>query len=204
MRYLKIGLAVLLLLVLTGRSMMLYYNAVIDWWIVPAVATALALALSLHTWRGFRWLTGLGSMLPNYLCSTAALSIFTTFLFFEANSLFSRSDTERTEPGVVTAHVREERHRTRRVGRRYVANGEKYYEYNLLITLDDGSSKLIRVNNARYRNIKNGDSLTVPVREGGLGIAIMRIDSLKFITHHEKKPQSRLRYLGGRKRNPAG
>ncbi|MDE6371718.1 MAG: hypothetical protein K2K92_09560 [Duncaniella sp.] len=203
MRYVKIGLAVLVMLMLTGRTMMLYYNAVIAWWIVPAVATALALALSLHTWRGFRWLTGLRSMLPNYLCSVAVLSIFTSFLFFEVNSLLSRSDTERTEPGIVTAHVREERHRTRRVGRRYVTNGEKYYEYNLLITLDDGSSKLIRVSNSRYRNIKNGDSLTVPVREGGLGVAIMRIDSLRFITHPKKKPQSKLRYFGGRKRNEA-
>ena len=198
MRYVWFGLLVLSMLALSGWTMMLYSDAVIDWWIVPAVALAVGLATGLHMWRIWRRVTGAQSMPFNYICHAVVTCVMLSFLFFWVNDEFSDRDAAHTERGVVSAHFKEERHRTRRVGRRYVNTGEKYYVYSLEITLPSTEPKRISVTYDRYRNVRDGDTVTVPVREGFLGITLLDVDSLKFQPHPKVKKKSRLKYFGRR------
>ncbi len=90
--------------------------------------------------------------------------------------------SEHVERGVVAGHFREERRKTRRVGRRYVATGEKYYVYKLKIVLNNGEEKFVGMDERRYRRVHDGDSVTVPVMRGLLGVTVMETDSMKIKT----------------------
>lgn len=198
MRYVRISLLVLTMLALSGWTAALYSDAVIDWWLVPAAALAVGLATGLHMWRIWRCVTGSQTMALNYVCHAVVTGVTLSFLFFFVNDAFSDRATEHTERGVVTAHFREERHRTRRVGRRYVASGEKYYVYRLEVRLPSTGPKIISVTYDRYRNVRDGDSVSVPVREGWLGVTLLDVDSMKFQTHPKVRKKSRLKYFGRR------
>ena len=93
------------LLVMSGWAMLLYSGAVIDWWIVPAVAFAVGLATGLHLWRMWRYLTGSQSMTFNYVCHAVFTAALLSFIFFLLNDTFSDRDTAHNERGVVTAHA---------------------------------------------------------------------------------------------------
>ena len=199
MKYVWIVLTIVAMIVMTVWSMILYADTVVEWWIVPAVTLAVGFATGLHMWRWWRWLTREDAMWINYLCHTVCSAIILTFAFFTLNTMLADRSSERIEAGVVKGHFREERRKTRRVGRRYVATGEKYYEYKLQIELADGQTKLVSVNNGRYRQVHNGDSLTVPVMDGLLGLTVIDVDSIKFKPKYKKtKRKSRLKFLGTR------
>lgn len=198
MRYVWISLLVLTMLALSGWTAALYSDAVIDWWLVPAAALAVGLATGLHMWRIWRRVTGSQTMALNYVCHAVVTGVTLSFLFFFVNDAFSDRATEHTERGVVAAHFREKRHRTRRVGRRYVASGEKYYVYRLEVRLPSADPKIISVTYDRYRNVRDGDSVSVPVRKGWLGVTLLDVDSMKFQTHPKVRKKSRLKYFGRR------
>lgn len=198
MRYVLIAVIVLALLAMGGWAAMLYADAVIDWWIVPSVALAVGLATGLNMWRIWRPVTGSQTMALNYVCHAVVMAVTLSFLFYFVNDTFSDRGASHTERGVVTGHFREERHRTRRVGRRYVATGEKYYVYSLKVKVPSAEPKLISVNYDRYKAVRDGDSVTVPVREGFLGVTLLEVDSMKFQTHPKVRKKSSLKYLGGR------
>lgn len=195
-RYFLIPLLVMMFVVMTVWSMILYSDAVIAWWIIPAVGLGIGLASGLHLWRLWRRVTDTQGMAWNYLCHSVFTAAFVTWVFFTVNNLLADRDTERVMHGVVSAHFREERHRTRRVGRRYVSTGEKYYVYKLEVELSDGQRKKLDVSYGRYKNVRNGDSVTVPVCDGLLGVMVMETDSLKYKTRPKAKRKSRLKYFG--------
>lgn len=51
-RGVKIAVAVLVVLVMSVWSMILYSDAFIDWWIVPAVTLGVGIATAIHMWNG--------------------------------------------------------------------------------------------------------------------------------------------------------
>lgn len=202
MKYVWIVLTVVVMIALVVWSMILYTDTVIEWWIVPAVTLAVGLATGLHMWRWWRWLTREDAMWLNYMCHAVCTAIVLTFAFFALNTMPVDRTAARPEPGVVKEHYREERRKTRRVGRRYVASGEKYYIYKLLIELADGQTKLVTVDNGRYRQVHNGDSLTVPVADGLLGLTVIETDSIKFRKAHKGSGRkSRLKFLGTKRKD---
>lgn len=181
---------------MTVWSMILYYDAVIEWWLIPAVGLGIGLASGLHLWRIWCRITDTPAMVWNYMCHTVVTATFVTWAFFMVNNLLADRDTERTETGIIAAHYKETRHRTRRVGRRYVANGEPYYVYRLEVELRDGQKKLLNVPLDRYRNVRNGDSVAVTVRDGLLGVTVIDADEVKFQIRPKAKRKSRLKYFG--------
>lgn len=50
-RGVKIAVAVLAVLVMSVWSMILYSDAFIDWWIVPAVTLGVGIATAIHMWK---------------------------------------------------------------------------------------------------------------------------------------------------------
>ena len=179
-RGVMIAVAIIVVLGLSGWSMLLYSDAVIDWWIVPVAASGIGLALSIHMWRLWRPLTWSDSALFNGLCNTVVTAVCLTFAFFALNDMLADDSTRRVETAVVAGHFREEHHRTRRVGRRYVANGEAYYTYKLQLRFADGSTKLVEMPRSSYSRIHNGDSATVVMRDGLFGVSVFDHRNLEF------------------------
>lgn len=67
----------------------------------------------------------------------------------------------------------EEHHRSRRVGRRYITNGEVYKVYYIDVELPGGYEKALSISPARFRNCHKGDSVTVKLTPGALGMTIV-------------------------------
>lgn len=187
MKYVKIILVIVVLLVMAGWTTILYRDAVISWWIVPSVTLAVGVATGLHLWRPWRYITGRDSMWLNLACHTVFTAVVLTFIFFGINNMLADRSTLHTEKAVVTAHYKHEHDRTRRVRRgRYVPTGEKYYTYSLEIKLSDGDVKTVTVPLSRYNNVRNGDSVSVPVCRGLLGVTVLQVDSIKYPTKKRK------------------
>ena len=200
-RYFLITLLVMMFVVMSVWAMILYSHAMIAWWIIPTVGLGIGLASGLHMWRLWRRVTDTHGMAWNYLCHSVFTAAFVSWIFFALNNMLADRDTERVVSGVVDGHFREERHRTRRVGRRYIANGEKYYVYKLEVQLEDGQKKMLDVPYSRYNNVRNGDSISVPVLDGLLGVTVMETDSLKYHTRPKAKRKSRVKYFGRKPKN---
>ena len=101
--------------------------------------------------------------------------------------MFADRSKLHTEKAVVTAHYKQEHDRTRRVRRgRYIPTGEKYYTYSLEIMLRNGEAKTISVPLSRYNNVRNGDSVSVPVCKGLLGVTVLQVDSIKYPAKKKK------------------
>lgn len=190
-RGVKIVVAVVALTVMIVWSMVLYKDAVIEWWIVPAVTLGVGLATGLHMWRLWRGLTDSDARWWNYGCHVVFTAAGLTFAFFALNNMLADRSSEHIERGVVAGHFREERRKTRRVGRRYVATGEKYYVYKLKIELDNGEEKFVPMDERRYRRVHDGDSVTVPVMKGLLGVTVMETDSMKIKTSKRGRKRRR-------------
>ncbi|WP_286528806.1 hypothetical protein [Duncaniella freteri] len=179
-RGVKIAVAVLAVLVMSVWSMILYSDAFIDWWIVPAVTLGVGIATAIHMWKWWIPLTWSESGLFNGMCHSVFAAVLLTFAFFALNNMLADSASERADTAVVTGHFREEHHRHRRVGRRYVANGEVYYTYKLQLKLSDGRTKFVEMPLKNYRRIHDGDSASVVLRDGLFGVPVFDHKALEF------------------------
>ena len=187
MKYVKIILAVVVFLVMSIWTTILYRDAIISWWIVPSVTLAVGAATGLHMWRPWRFITGSDNMWLNLACHAVFTAAFLSFIFFGVNKMLADRSKLHSEKAVVTAHYKQEHDRTRRVRRgRYIPTGEKYYTYSLEIMLRNGEAKTISVPLSRYNNVRNGDSVSVPVCKGLLGVTVLQVDSIKYPAKKKK------------------
>lgn len=157
-----------------GGSMALYQNTLIKWWIPVSVTAAMALISAGLMHRRWRRLTGSDSTIFNFICHAAfSFSLF-LFAFFAGNYFFADDDTKHTEEVVVEKRFREERHRTRRAGRRTVRTGEVYYEHYIDVRFSDGRIKTLHVSDKKSRSIRTGATLPLEVEMGYFGIPVIK------------------------------
>lgn len=96
--------------------------------------------------------------------------------FLSANMLFPISTDIRTEKAVVRSVYSETHHRTRRVGRRYIANGEEYKIYKMDVEFSNGCIKSRAISSKRYNRIHQGDSIEFQLETGLFGIPFIASD----------------------------
>ncbi len=167
---------IILVLVLTGCvavTMALWDVTLVDSWIPLTVAGGGAIVTGMIFGKSWRVVTGSNVRAVNFGCQ--AVFGFALFLgaFFMVNGWMA--DDEKYDAKVeVTERIRETHKRTRRVGRRYVADGPEYYMYYLKVRFDDGELKKIAVNRGEYSRRKAGDSVMVEMRTGRFGYPVIR------------------------------
>ena len=124
--------------------------------------------------RHWQWLTKTTARWINILCATAVTTPVLLLVFYGSNWLGASSDNIHSEQVTVESKYYKQRHRTRRVGRRYVANGEPYKVYYATVVFPDGFRKEVGLTYSRYRTIRKNQQLTVEVTTGLWGVRVLK------------------------------
>lgn len=164
----------LVTVVLLGGSMALYQNTLIDWKIPVGITAVLALISASVMHRRWRKLTQTDYTPVNFGCHAIVSFSIMIFLFFAGNYFLAADETKHTETVTVEKKFREERQRTRRVGRRMVRTGEVYYEYFIEVRFDDGRLKKLHVSTGKYRHTRTGTTLPLDIEMGYFGIPVIK------------------------------
>lgn len=142
----------------------------VDWWWPVGCAVALAAILWIPA-RKWQW--NESGAVVRFCVHMAVVSVFFFWAGMALNYYCADSGSTHEEQAVVERKFKEERHRSRRVGRRYVNSGETYYVYYMELRLPDGRAKNVRVSQPRYRNIRVGSTRSISVSDGLLGLTVM-------------------------------
>ena len=142
--------------------------------VVPlSVGVVGAIVTGLLFGRSWKSVTGSSNRALNFSCQAVFGFILFSSAFFMINSWMA--DGERYDEKVeVTERIREKHKRTRRVGRRYVADGPEYYMHYLKVRFDDGQTKKIAIGHGEYARRKAGDSVTVEMQCGKFGYPVIK------------------------------
>lgn len=125
-------------------------------------------------WKYWIHVSGTSSFYINFLINIVATAGIWAALLLGINMWGARSESGHDEKVVVERRFAETHHRSKRVGRRYVAQGEPYKVYYVEIAMPDDRRKKLSVGYSEYSRICTGDSVTVSVNRGLLGFPLVR------------------------------
>lgn len=183
-------IAIILVTGLYVWSLVLYGNTVVQ----PAVPAVATMAVALALWFP---MTGLWRrIMPRQktmwrLCvhmialTGAALLAIMALNYYGADRASTHEETVTVESRYI-----KERQRTRRINRRvYTASGEKYNVYYICVRFGDGRTKEMQVSASRYRQLRVGAQIMLPMSRGLLGMTI--IDRRKTQSDDDSRPSNR-------------
>ncbi len=173
-RKIAVIVAIVVVIFCYGAAFVMWCNALVELWIPLLISGALALITGVSARRWWSGLTGSDSVSLNYICHVVAVCGLFVMLFFLINNAFADNSSLRTERVAVAGKSIEEGYRTRRVGRNHTARGEKYTNYYITLQFADGRTKRVLVDGKRYYHTRNGDSVSVRLEDGALGVPVMR------------------------------
>lgn len=144
------------------------------WWRIPALAAvipAVAFLPLARLWKGFLslkslWINGL----IGFFVTTGILAGTGVFM----NMIESSSRPPEKRRFAIERVYRTEHRESRRVGRRYLATGKKFYRYHLEVSAPDGRRSELPVSLAEYNKLRRRDSVTLTVHHGFLGADYIR------------------------------
>lgn len=123
--------------------------------------------------KSWRNVTGSSSRVLNFCCQAVFGFVLFSAAFFMINSWMA--DDDRYDVKVeVMERIREKHRQTKRVGRRYVADGPEYYMHYLKVRFDDGQTKMITADHGEYAHSMAGDSVTVEMQRGRFGYSVIK------------------------------
>ncbi|MBD5213312.1 MAG: hypothetical protein HDS75_00630 [Bacteroidales bacterium] len=143
----------------------------LGWVLTCTIPVAAVVAIA---WRGgFSVLFGIDNAIVNKLISVVVFTGVITAGFYGINFWMAKESTAHQERAVVIGKHRETRHRTRRVGRRYLP-GEAYYIYYIDLQYPDGEVKPRQVKIGRFNHTRTGDTISVGIEMGALGFPVIK------------------------------
>ena len=164
--------------------MILFYGLAFGLWsmtlgslLMLIIGSMFLAALSgLPLFNKWRAITGTKRLLVNIVCHMiAATGLFMSLLL--GINYFGRDVAEtRTERVNIIRVYSEEHHRSRRVGRRYITNGEAYKMYYIDVELPGGYEKALSISAEKFRRYQKGDSVTLKITPGALNLQLVQLD----------------------------
>lgn len=173
----KTAVAILLTFVVIaalGMAFVLQESTLVRWWIPVLASFPVAAALALPLERAVGGLTGWSSRAARYAAAFAAAFSITVGTVYTLNFYLSSRTSARSVEAVIAGKHSEERHRSRRAGRRYTASGEKYYEYYLDVLMPDSTRRKIKVSASGYVNTRSGSPATLTIERGLFGMDVIK------------------------------
>lgn len=158
-------------------------NTLVSAWIPYSVAALFGVA-ALPLSRRMEWFTSSSRFWVNGICGFFIASGVASFIIIGGNYIFPSESTAHREEVTVSKKYRQEHHRSRRVGRRYVANGAPYYTYHALVEMADGTEKSLELTYEMYNEMKTGSVREIEIERGLFGMPIIRYGSLSKGTRH--------------------
>lgn len=164
---------ILAVIVLYGLTIALWGMTLGNLTVIAAGSVFLAALSGLPLFNKWSAITGSYRLPVNIICHLIAATGFFMSLLLGINYWGRNVAETKTERVNIIRVYSEEHHRSRRVGRRYITNGEAYNVYYIDVELPGGYEKALSVTPAKFRNYHKGDSVTVKLTPGALGMTIV-------------------------------
>ncbi len=168
-----VGIIIAVCLLSYGAALALVSRTLISGWIPFVVSFFITVLSGTTLWKAWRKITETENFWINYICHIVASTGIVTTLLLGCNYYFADADTLHTETVTIERKYTKTRHRSKRVGRRYTTSGEPYKVYYMEIKFSDGRLKEQSLTFERYRKVKKGMSLELPVAKGLFGISVI-------------------------------
>ena len=163
---------VLAVIVFYGLTLALWSMTLGNLMVIIAGSVFLAVLSGLPLYNKWRAITGTQRLPINVVCHLVAATGFFISLLLGINYWGRNSDATETERVAIVRVYSEEHYRSRKVGRRYV-KGEPYKMYYIDVELPGGHIKPSAVKPEKFRSYHVGDSVTVKLTPGALGMPIV-------------------------------
>lgn len=157
-----------------GAAMALYGLTLINPWMVAGIGLAMSLATTAPCRRLWNWMWDTqkdwAGMLTHVIATTGLFCAALLALnFFPASR-----ESEHKEKVAVVKVFREKHHQSRRVSRRTWTQGAPYYMYYIRVDVPGSRQKDLSVTHAQYNRLRQGDSVTLTLAKGLLGIPVIK------------------------------
>lgn len=172
-----------ILILMTGRTV-----GTVGWTVVAAAFLVSAITGRIM-WKFWRQVTTGRTMWLNWSVHSLFFTVLLSASYFTINYFTATARPLVYERSVVTRVYSEQRHRSRRIGRRRYVQGEPYNVYKAEIESSRGSMT-IDLNLTRYNSLHRGDSLDLPFSSGIFGMQVLVTDSIRY---PQRKPTGRKR-----------
>lgn len=123
--------------------------------------------------RGFGTLLGIRNEIVSRLIVLVVFTGIITAGFYSINFWMADDSSSHKEKAVVERKYTETRHKSRRVGRRYV-QGEEYKVYYLDLKYPGGQVKPRQVKLEKYNRTKTGDTISMGIQMGAFGFPVIK------------------------------
>lgn len=183
-------IAIMLVTGLYVGALALYGNTIV----LPAVPAAAALAVALALWFPMARLWRRIMPQQKTVWQLGAHMVVTTGAVLLAIMALNYYGADRAsiheEIATIESRYVKERQRTRRINRRiYTTSGEKYNVYYMVVRFGDGRTKEMQISASRYRQLRVGSQISLPMSRGLLGMMI--IDRRKTQSDDDSRPSNR-------------
>lgn len=168
------GVAVLLAIGFYGMAIALQHNTFVNGWIPFSIAAVVGTTTGIWGWKMWRRLTGSESVWINFPAHAVFFTGMVLFAIYALNYYCADPATAHEEQAVVARRYTKTRHRTERVGRRGYRQGAPYKVYFIELDFPGGRSKDMELSRSQYVSRHKGDTVTLSLREGLLGLTVIR------------------------------
>lgn len=171
-RTLTLILLITVAILAAAAAIVLADRTLAPWWLFWgwAIAAAIILSIPLRTLAGrvTEWKNSTG----NQIIAAIYITIVAAGGLYTMNYAFADHTTRHDENVVVERKFTRTRHRSRRVGRRYV-RGDAYQVYFMQIRFTDGRTTELEISRNRYNRLRTGGTTTVNLATGLLGAPVI-------------------------------
>lgn len=167
-----------------------------SWWIPLSVSVFIAAVLALPMRRFWQWLTESDKTALNLLVHMVVMTPIIYFAILTVNYVF-RFNTSTTVNAKVERVYSETRYHTRRVSRRVYTRGTPYKAYGIEITFHNGKKRHFDVKKNVYDRLVKGDTITVDIYKGRLGMQVFNSSELKL---GDEKTKARKKHINDENR----
>lgn len=165
-------LAILAIIILSGCAMCFFERTVVTAInvVLPAISVGFIVSY-LCKGLAFR-VSGNRNFLINYIVQGVLFSALFSSAFLIGNYTLGGKGLHQEEVTVERVYSKTQ-HRPRRVGRRYVGQGQPYKVYYMEIAFANGNRKEIRLGQTGYHGHKKGQKLRLDISTGLFGLPII-------------------------------
>lgn len=195
LRWLALGFGTVLLLVAAGLTVTLAHHTMFNPWLFFSLVFLASAASAIPAARLWRAVTGWESVIWNALLHVVALSALISGVILSVNYFCARSENFIAEKVIVEQKIRKTEYTSRRISRRVYTRGNPYYVYEVelrFVSPDFASrEKTVRIPKKQYDAVHRGDTATVALGRGALGMPVFNDRTLTPLHPRKKTRKNR-------------
>lgn len=195
LRWLAFGSGIALLMIAAGLTVTLSHHTMFNPWMLFSLIFLGSAVSAIPAARLWRTITGWESVVWNALLHIVALSALLSAVILSVNYFCARNENFISEKVIVEEKIRKTEYTSRRISRRVYTRGNPYYVYEVELRFLSpdfaGKDKTVRISKKLYDSVRRGDTATVSLGHGALGMPVFNDRTLTPLHPRKKIRKSR-------------